>query len=105
MSTEKQQTPNEGFADYIENVCGRPSEENRMYGHHCRTFRAGAKWKEEQDNATIQQLSKALLNATERMERARGILHRDGQANWGMLDSSDLKEVIEIAKEATKIPS
>ena len=34
----------EGFDDYIKNECGIPSEQNRMYGHHLRTFEAGTKF-------------------------------------------------------------
>lgn len=44
------------------------------------------------------ELLQALKDATERMERARGILKRDGETNWGMLDTSDLQPAITNAK-------
>jgi len=45
----------------------------------------------EGDNAA---LVSALKDAMERMERARGILNRDGNSNWGMLDTSDLNKTL-----------
>ena len=44
--------------------------------------------------AAAPKLLEALKQATERMERARCILKMDGNANWGMLDTSDLMEAI-----------
>ncbi len=57
-------------------------------------------YKDENDKlkANNDALVSALKDATERMERARGILKRDGNSNWGMLDTTELKELLNSIK-------
>lgn len=49
-----------GFDKYIKEECGIPSEYNRMYGHHLRSFEAGYKLRKAQDETLIKELHEAL---------------------------------------------
>ncbi len=59
LSTE---TVRDAFERHILTVYGRPSEYNRMYGHHLRTFEDGAAWQKEQDVKRYQLAQETLDN-------------------------------------------
>jgi len=72
-----------------------------MYSHR-NAFKEGAQWHKETHYNPLFELCRELLQTTkdmeERMTRGRGILNRkDGESNWGMLNTSIEKEVIEKA--------
>ena len=58
---EKQKSNDESLSDaakkYIEEA---GSDYNRMYGHHFRSFKTGAEWQKEKDDAIINELLEAL---------------------------------------------
>lgn len=58
--TPVDETVRQAFERHVETVYGRPSEYNRMYGHHLRTFEDGSVWQKQQDRALIQSLYDAL---------------------------------------------
>lgn len=55
-------------------IMGEGDETQRMYGHHYRSFKAGAEWEKEQDRVLISELSNTLSKivgsmSLERVER------------------------------------
>lgn len=63
------------------------SEYNRMYGHHLRSFKAGANWQKEQDKAIHDKLVKALSLSYDYMKELNGIA--PGTINETILNSID----------------
>jgi len=51
----------------------------------------------EDDNEQYKNMYYALNDAIERMDRARNILHKDGNSQWNMLDTESLKSILQKA--------